>query len=167
MSPDSIWSLLEEIINSLWELAFSTGIVTTTTTTSTTTTTASTTQTTTSLSTTSTTTTTKTTTVLTTTSTTVPSTTVSTTTTSTTKPTTTTVPLPRLQNATGQVNVFDLIAYHRSIDILINKHFSPGCGVRGGSEEGTKIVGGADADENEYPWQCSVLNKDNSVGDNG
>ena len=67
-----------------------------------------------------------------------------------------------------QVNVFVFKASHFSMDVIwINQFFSPGCGVRGGSEEGTKIVGGADADENEYPWQCSVLNKDNSVGDNG
>ena len=28
---------------------------------------------------------------------------------------------------------------------------------------GNKIIGGAEAEENEYPWQCSVLNKDDSV----
>ena len=52
------------------------------------------------------------------------------------------------------MNCFVLLLY-------INIYLPLGCGVKGGS--GTKIVGGVDADENEYPWQCSVLNKDNSV----
>ena len=44
------------------------------------------------------------------------------------------MPLPRLQNATD-------------------------CGVLGGS----RIVGGEEVVENEYPWMCSILTKDLSV----
>ena len=41
-------------------------------------------------------------------------------------------------------------------------NFLPDCGVQGGN----RVVGGEEAAENQYPWQCSILNNDNSVEGN-
>ena len=157
ISPISILAFLENVLNSLWELVFQAEFISTTTTTTTTTTTESTTQTTSKPTVTTVTTSTTSTTVLTTAPITVTSTTTasSSTTTTTTQSTSTTSPLPRLQNATGKGYYIRPGSYSRIICLPSD------CGVKGGGE--TKIIGGQDANENEYPWHCSVLNKDDSV----
>ena len=156
ISPISILAFLENVLNSLWELVFQAEFISTTTTTTTTTTTESTTQTTSKPTVTTVTTSTTSTTVLTTTPITVTSTTTTPSSTSTTtQSTSTTSPLPRLQNATGKQAIIRPGSYLRIICLPSD------CGVKGGGE--TKIIGGQDANENEYPWHCSVLNKDDSV----